>query len=403
MIDKDGYLHDVEFNLTSLIKDGKFVGSQGTVRDITERKKTEKKIQEQIEFLNIMIESLTHPFYVVDAKDYTIRLANSAASLGKLTKTSTCFSLTHRRRTPCKGEHACPLQEVKRTKKPAAVEHIHYDTDGNKRNLEVHGYPILDSKGNVVQMIEYALDITERKKAEQKLKRNQEMLKASERSLKEFSRKVLSVREEEKRKLAANLHDAVGSLAVNLSSRLAIIEHEIKDGNLQAALERLQQIKRTVKEEVRALKRIAREVRPPDLDIVGLPGVLRTHFANITKEARIKIDFSTSVDRETINDAAAIVLYRTAQEALSNVINHANANKVKVRLYSQHRTIKLNICDDGKGLDVKKALGGTKVKGIGLRGMQERAKSLNGRFTIKSTPDKGTEIMVTLPITSKQK
>ncbi|MEK7995567.1 MAG: PAS domain-containing protein, partial [Planctomycetota bacterium] len=128
------------------------------------------EVPQQGQFLETVLESLTHPFYVIDANDYTIKMANSAARLGRITGTATCFALTHRTDKPCGMEtHPCPLEIVKKTKKPAKVEHIHYDKDGNARNVEVHGFPIFGSKGDVVQMIEYCLDITDRKRAEEAL------------------------------------------------------------------------------------------------------------------------------------------------------------------------------------------------------------------------------------------
>lgn len=144
--------------------------------EIAERQKAEQKIREQNEFLKHVIESLPHPFYVLDANDFTIKMANSAA--GELTANTTCYALTHHRALPCDGlEHQCPLQEVKKTKKPVIVEHIHFDRDGNPRNVEVHGYPIFDEHGEVVQMIEYSLDITERKRLEEELQNNAEKIK----------------------------------------------------------------------------------------------------------------------------------------------------------------------------------------------------------------------------------
>ncbi|MCK5051384.1 MAG: PAS domain S-box protein [Candidatus Cloacimonetes bacterium] len=144
-------------------------------REITERKKVEEKIQYQNEFLNKVLESLTHPFFVVDAHDYTISMANSAVGIKSDFKKVTCHSLTHRSEKPCLSqEHPCPLEIVKKTKKATMVEHIHFDKDGNARNVEVHGYPIFDKKGNVDQMIEYCLDITERKKAEGALRESEE-------------------------------------------------------------------------------------------------------------------------------------------------------------------------------------------------------------------------------------
>jgi len=137
-------------------------------QEVVERKEAEKQIKEQTEFLNSVIESLPHPFCVIDALDYKIKLANSAAHAGDLTEGVTCHSLTHKSDKPCSSkEHPCPLDMTKETKRPVTVEHVHYDKDGNPRNVEVHAYPVFDSEGNVFRMIESSLDITGRKQAEQ--------------------------------------------------------------------------------------------------------------------------------------------------------------------------------------------------------------------------------------------
>ena len=138
-------------------------------KEVDERKKVEEKIYQQNEFLKNVLEALTYPFYVIDANDYTIKMANSAAGIGDLSQNPTCYASTHGGDKPCVGEHICPLTEVKKIKKPVVTEHIHYDKDGNLINVEVHGYPIFDNEGKAVQMIEYSLDITERKKTEEKI------------------------------------------------------------------------------------------------------------------------------------------------------------------------------------------------------------------------------------------
>jgi PAS domain-containing protein len=115
-----------------------------------------------------ILEALPHPFYVIDARDYSIVLANSAAGSTGASECSTCHALTHRRDTPCaEGGCLCPLEEVKKSKKSVVVEHVHYDKRGESRHVEVHGHPVLDAAGNVVQMIEYCLDVTERTRAEE--------------------------------------------------------------------------------------------------------------------------------------------------------------------------------------------------------------------------------------------
>ncbi len=141
--------------------------------EIAERRRADQKIQQQHKFLNTVIESLASPFYVINVKDYTIEIANNAArSLGR-TALNTCYSVTHLRNTPCDGaEHPCPLLAVRQTKKPTVVEHIHYDKSGkNPVNVEVYGYPICNDAGEVVQMIEYSIDITKRKQSEEQIRK----------------------------------------------------------------------------------------------------------------------------------------------------------------------------------------------------------------------------------------
>ncbi len=135
--------------------------------NVTKRRKAEKELQQQNEFLNIVMKSLTHPFYVIDANNYTIKIANQAANMGSLSGNPTCYEMTHNRSEPCEGDsHRCPLREVKETKRPVTVEHIHNEREGNVRYREIHCYPIFDKEGKVTQVIEYCIDITDRKRFE---------------------------------------------------------------------------------------------------------------------------------------------------------------------------------------------------------------------------------------------
>jgi PAS domain S-box-containing protein len=133
-----------------------------------------EKIIQQNNFLLSLLDSMSYPFYVIDANDYTIVLGNPASGFDATDKKTTCHDLTHNCAEPCSGiKHLCPLKIVKKTKKSTIVEHLHYDKTGKVRNVEVHCYPIFDDEGNVIQVIEYSLDITERKQAEEVLRENE--------------------------------------------------------------------------------------------------------------------------------------------------------------------------------------------------------------------------------------
>ena len=126
----------------------------------------------QSEFLTSILESLPYPLYVFDAFDCTIKFANSAARNGRsITNQTTCYALSHRRDRVCgPADHQCPIETVKRTKQPCAVEHIHYDRDGNPRNIEIYSFPMVDDKGEIVHLVECCFDITERRRIQEALR-----------------------------------------------------------------------------------------------------------------------------------------------------------------------------------------------------------------------------------------
>ncbi len=167
---KNGLVKHTQISFSPFYRGTECVGAVIVIKDITEAKKAEEQIKQQNSFLRLVIDSLPHPFYVLDAVNYDIKIANRASARQGLPGQMACYVHTHNSSEPCyeRGD-PCPLAEVRRTHKPVVLEHIHYDTQGRPRFFEIHGYPILDEEENVRQMIEYTLDITDRKIAEEEL------------------------------------------------------------------------------------------------------------------------------------------------------------------------------------------------------------------------------------------
>lgn len=170
--DELGYLSNVFNDMTSRLLET----INSLEKEIGDRIMAEGKILQQNELLNSIINSLTHPFYVINANTYTIEMANTAAHFGDLTEDSKCYNLTHHNKKPCEGdEHPCTIREVMKNKKPVILEHVHYNTVENPRYYSVYGYPIFDVNGNITNVIEYSIDITDKKKLEKQFLQAQKM------------------------------------------------------------------------------------------------------------------------------------------------------------------------------------------------------------------------------------
>ncbi|MBE9562749.1 MAG: hypothetical protein IMF12_07810, partial [Proteobacteria bacterium] len=168
-------------------------------QEVVKHKLAKEKIRQQHEYMQQVVNSLDHPFYVIDTSNYQIELANSFMHKLGFKPQMTCHVLTHKNPKPCTSKNdPCPLEVIKNTKKSTTLEHTHFDLKGNPINVEVHGFPILDENGDVTKMIEYSLDITERKIAERKRNQQNKLLQEKNEQLNKFT---IQLKELQKEKL----------------------------------------------------------------------------------------------------------------------------------------------------------------------------------------------------------
>ncbi len=241
--------------------------------------------------------------------------------------------------------------------------------------------PFVGDDGKPIQFIAIRADITE-------LKRNQAQL---------FSHGVIAAREKERKHLSSCLHHDVGSLAVGIAAHLDVIAKELRAGKLRAALGRIRQTRKLLAKSVVRLKGLAVQIRPPELDVLGLSAALRQHFTEVAKHQGTRIDFRENLGQRRQSEDTAVTLFRVAQEALTNAITHGLAEQVNVVLRASNEKVTLAVRDNGKGFDPSEHAV-RRTSHLGFRVMREMTAAAGGTCTIKSGRGKGTTVRVSLPL-----
>jgi signal transduction histidine kinase len=173
--------------------------------------------------------------------------------------------------------------------------------------------------------------------------------------------------------------------------------------NPKGLKQKIARTQRLVEKSVDVVHRFARELRPAALDDLGLIPALRAFVLEFSKESGIQVKVTVFADVERMNSAKRTILYRVAQEALTNVRQHAQATHVDLSIRQHSGFARMILRDDGRGFDVEKAFNGRQSKRLGLLGMRERVEMVGGTFTVESTPGNGSTLTAIIPFTPRNK
>jgi signal transduction histidine kinase len=212
---------------------------------------------------------------------------------------------------------------------------------------------------------------------------------------------AIAAQEEERRRIARELHDETGQALTSLLVWLRALEVEA-DGSegLMISPARLQELKSIVADTLDGVRDLALELRPSVLDDLGLVPALQRYVRTCQDRHQLAIDFqAVGFEGVHLPPAVRTALYRIAQSALTNVVQHACASQANLLLTARARTVVLIVEDDGCGFEVDRLLHGKlDERWLGLSGMRERAQLLEGKLTIESAPGVGTRVFVEIPV-----
>jgi len=259
--------------------------------------------------------------------------------------------------------------------------------NGQYRWFLVRAVPLRDERGNLLRWYGVLMDIEDRVHAEQALRESADRLQL-------LSRRLLEVQEEERRHLARELHDEFGQLLATITVQLHVAK-TLAGESARSIIEECISILQRAGDEVRSL---ALELRPTMLDTAGLDATLR--WLASQHEQRTGIATEVVGHLNEVPGEVAIAAFRVIQEALTNVLRHAQAQHIWIELSQSDGAVELLVRDDGMGFDVPKTLDWAANRGhLGLLGMKERVQILGGHLEVDSKPGLGTRIRLSLPLT----
>jgi PAS domain S-box-containing protein len=415
---KDGTRADISLTISPLKDDdGRIVGASKIARDITERKLAEQTLAERALLLDLSNDAIM----VRDEADRVTYWNKSATALYGYCREEVMGRVTH---------------ELFQTQFPEPLErieaHLHRDNrwtgelihtckDGRKITVLSRWALDRDHLGERRRILETNNDITRQKDSEKTLleseerlrklaeeletlvsdrtqelvKRNAEIIDQSQ-QLRELSARLLQSQDQERRRIARDLHDNAGQIVTVLGMNLtAITQRHEQNADIGKAVQESQELVRQLGKDIRTLSYL---LHPPSLDETGLSGAVQWYIKGLEERSGLKIALSISGTFGRLPAEVELAVFRVIQECLTNILRHSGSDRAAIRLTRTIESVCLEIEDNGKGIPAEKlAEIQAQRSGVGITGMRERVRHFGGALRIQSAGS-GTKVSVDIPV-----
>jgi PAS domain S-box-containing protein len=416
----------------SPIKDmrGRVIGASKVARDITERKRAEERERQ-----------ITAEAFAATAKFRAV-FDQSPVFAAIITKEGVLVEANEVSLEPC-GYRAEEVlgrpywetgwwrkfpesQEKIRAAIPLASQGVPFRetlqyswADGTERLVDFALYPILDREGNVLFLHPTGVDITDLKRAEERYRklaamldsevrartseledRNADVVRQSE-QLRELSWRLLHAQDEERRRIARELHDSAGQMLSLLGMRLSMLVETAKENALdlvKPAEETLELVQQLTKE----IRTTSYLLHPPLLDETGLPAALSWYIQGVAERSGLEVAFKISENFGRLTPDMELVVFRLVQECLTNVHRHSGSKTAAIEITQEADRLLIEVRDQGTGISPGRLVEiHSKGSGVGIRGIRERLRQFGGEMIITSTSS-GTTVIVTIPVAAQR-
>lgn len=379
-----------EFTIAPQRKDGVIVGFFGIGRDITERKHAEEQLDR---FFNRSLD-----MHCLAGFDGFLKRVNPAweRTLGFTTEellSRPYLEFVH------PDDRAAVTQELARLQQGQDITAFEMRCpckDGSVK-WTLWNATTLPSQNLIVAT---GRDITERKRTEEAVQHSEEHYRElfhqayqMQERLRRLSDRILEIQEQERTRISRDLHDEVGQALTAINVNLAVLHKTLPHPPPEAA-RRITDTRQLLEQTMEAVHRFSRELRPAMLDDLGLLPALRSYVKGFTERTGIAVLFSAdhATGVEKLDAERKTVVYRVVQEGLNNAAKHAQARQVAVAITELKHRVQLEVRDDGRGF-----VPDTATNRLGLLGIAERTRLVNGEFAVESAPGRGTVLRIIIP------
>jgi len=351
------------------------------IEDRTEERRTIEDLRKQTELLQ-----LAHDAIIVRDADSVILFWNRGAQeTYGWSAAEACGNVSHHFLSTEFSEAFEQVHEKLFSRGWWEGELVHLTKDGKRIVVTSRQVLQRDQKGRMIGILEINRDITSRKDAEE--------------ALRNLSGRLLQLQDEERRRIARELHDSTGQSLAALVIHLSAVNARVSESDPGAAemLREAIDLSQKASDETRTLSYL---LYPPTLDYAGLKSALEWYIDGFTQRSKVKVELDVSIGPQRLAEIVERTLFRIVQEALTNIFRHSGSEFAKVRITRESGVVRLEVTDNGKGIpdDVLAALNSSGGQlGVGIRGMRERIRQLGGWLQIRSRPG-GTTIITSLPV-----
>jgi PAS domain S-box-containing protein len=383
---RDGVHTSIVSKFPLLGQNGRVYALCGIATDITTRKQMEEDLRQSEERFRLLVSSVKDYAIYMLSPTGTISSWNAGAERIKGWRESEIlgkpyaqfFTVEDARKNQPRRELETALREGRFEGEGWRVR-----KDGSRFWASIVVTPVRGHAGKLLGFAKVTRDMTEQRLAQE--------------AWRQLSKKILDAQEEERKRISRELHDETGQALTAISVMLAALKHEDGVAKSKTAERKLRETQKLLEKTMESIHHFARELRPALLDELGLVPALRSHVKSFAERTGLRVRLSANPIAEQLSGEQKTVLFRVAQESLTNVAKHAHASRVNLTVRKAGEHLLMEIADNGKSFQVNPKDVTKRKQRLGLLGMQERVRLVNGRFVIKPQPGKGTIVQVTIP------